>query len=245
VGRAPAVLRTPRAAAFAVLAVLLGLYYRFHASLPDTSTWGDVAFIGAVLMPAVLLLVYLLLPLQQARELQLLLLGLAFAVLAVLLHQANLDALSDFSKLAAMAFLAWWFLNYFEDLAWVVLVACIVPWVDAYSVWRGPTNDIVHNHRQVFTTLSFAFPVPGENSAANLGLPDLLFFSLFLGAAARFGLRVFPTWVALAASFGATIALAVGWDKAGLPALPLLSLGFLLVNADLIWERLRRPSSSS
>ncbi|HWH54102.1 MAG TPA: hypothetical protein VNT04_00850 [Gaiellaceae bacterium] len=244
-GRAPAVLRTPRAAAFAVLAVLLGLYYRFHASLPDTSTWGDVAFIGAVLMPAVLLLVYLLLPLQQARELQLLLLGLAFAVLAVLLHQANLDALSDFSKLAAMAFLAWWFLNYFEDLAWVVLVACIVPWVDAYSVWRGPTNDIVHNHRQVFTTLSFAFPVPGENSAANLGLPDLLFFSLFLGAAARFGLRVFPTWVALAASFGATIALAVGWDKAGLPALPLLSLGFLLVNADLIWERLRRPSSSS
>jgi hypothetical protein len=245
VGRAPAVLRTPRAAAFAVLAVLLGLYYRFHASLPDTSTWGDVAFIGVVLMPAVLLLVYLLLPLQQARELQLLLLGLAFAVLAVLLHQANLDALSDFSKLAAMAFLAWWFLNYFEDLAWVVLVACIVPWVDAYSVWRGPTNDIVHNHRQVFTTLSFAFPVPGENSAANLGLPDLLFFSLFLGAAARFGLRVFPTWVALAASFGATIALAVGWDKAGLPALPLLSLGFLLVNADLIWERLRRPSSSS
>jgi hypothetical protein len=245
VGRAPAVLRTPRAAAFAVLAVLLGLYYRFQASLPDTSTWGDVAFIGAVLMPAVLLLVYLLLPLQQARELQLLLLGLAFAVLAVLLHQANLDALSDFSKLAAMAFLAWWFLNYFEDLAWVVLVACIVPWVDAYSVWRGPTNDIVHNHRQVFTTLSFAFPVPGENSAANLGLPDLLFFSLFLGAAARFGLRVFPTWVALAASFGATIALAVGWDKAGLPALPLLSLGFLLVNADLIWERLRRPSSSS
>jgi hypothetical protein len=245
VGRAPAVLRTPRAAAFAVLAVLLGLYYRFHASLPDTSTWGDVAFIGAVLMPAVLLLVYLLLPLQQARELQLLLLGLAFAVLAVLLHQANLDALSDFSKLAAMAFLAWWFLNYFEDLAWVVLVACIVPWVDAYSVWRGPTNDIVHNHRQVFTTLSFAFPVPGENSAANLGLPDLLFFSLFLGAAARFGLRVFPTWVALASSFGATIALAVGWDKAGLPALPLLSLGFLLVNADLIWERLRRPSSSS
>ncbi len=242
-GRAPAVLRTPRAAAFAALAVLLGLYYRFHASLPDTSTWGDVAFIGAVLMPAVLFLVYLLLPLQQAREMQLLLLGLAFGVLAVLLHQASLDALSDFSKLGAMAFLAWWFLNFFEALSWVVLVACIVPWVDAYSVWRGPTNDIVHNHRQVFTTLSFAFPVPGENSAANLGLPDLLFFSLFLGAAARFGLRVFPTWVALAASFGATIALAVAWDKAGLPALPLLSLGFLLVNADLIWDRVRRPSS--
>jgi hypothetical protein len=245
VGRATALLGTRRTLAFAVLACALGLYYRFHASLPDTSTWGDVAFIGAVLMPAVLLLVYLLLPLNAARESQLLLLGLALAVLAVLLHQASLDALSDFAKLGAMAILAWWFLNFFEALSWVVLVACIVPWVDAYSVWRGPTNDIVHNHRQVFTTLSFAFPVPGENSAANLGLPDLLFFSLFLGTAARFGLRVFATWVTLTASFGATIALAVGWDKAGLPALPLLSFGFLLVNADLIWRRIAPKGRSS
>ena len=105
----------------------------------------------------------------------------------------------------------------------------------------GPTNHIVHNHRQVFSTLSFAFPVPGEASAANLGLPDLLFFSLFLAAAARFGLRVFATWVLLVASFGATIAIAVAWNKPGLPALPLLSVGFLLANADLLWTRLHKP----
>jgi hypothetical protein len=122
-----------------------------------------------------------------------------------------------------------------------VLVACIVPWVDAYSVWRGPTNHIVHHHREVFSTLSIAFPVPGENSSANLGLPDILFFGLFLAAAARFGLRVLPTWVLLVGSFGATIAIAVAWNKPGLPALPLLSAGFLLANADLLWRRLRRP----
>jgi hypothetical protein len=236
VGRASALL-SPRGVAFGVLAVALGLYYRFHASLPDTSTWGDVAFLSLVLIPAVLLLVYLVLPVRAAPELQLLLIAAAFALLALLLHQAGLDALSDFAKLGAMAFVAFWFLNFFEALSWVVLVACIVPWVDAYSVWRGPTNNIVHNHEQVFSTLSFAFPVPGENSAANLGLPDVLFFSLFLGAAARFGLRVFVTWVLLAVSFGATIAIAVAWDKPGLPALPLLSLGFLLANADLLWAR--------
>jgi hypothetical protein len=239
VGRASAVL-APRVAAFVALAVVLGLYYRFHASLPDTSTWGDVAFLSFVLMPAVLLLVYLVLPLRTAPELQLLLVAVAFALLAVVMHEAGADALADFAKLGAMTFTAFWFLNFFEALSWVVLVACIVPWVDAYSVWRGPTNNIVHNHEQVFSTLSFAFPVPGENSAANLGLPDLLFFSLFLAAAARFGLRVFPTWLLLAASFGGTIAIAVAWDQPGLPALPLLSIGFLVANADLLWTRLRR-----
>jgi hypothetical protein len=243
VGRVTALLTGPRLVALALLAVLLGLYYRFHASLPDTSTWGDVAFLGLVLIPSVLLIVYLLLPLRAAREVQLLLLGVALGVLAVLLHQADLDALSDFAKLGAMTFLSFWFLSFFEGLSWVVLVACIVPWVDAYSVWRGPTNEIVHKHEQVFTTLSFAFPVPGENSAANLGLPDLLFFGLFLAAASRFDLRVFPTWVALTASFGATIAVAVAWGKPGLPALPLLCLGFLLVNADLLWQRFRARSA--
>jgi hypothetical protein len=244
VGRASALL-APRALAFGVLAVALGLYYGFHTSLPNTSTWGDVAFLAFVLIPAVLALVYLVLPLSAARELELIAVAIAFAVLAVILHEADLNALSDFAKLGAMAFAAFWFLNFFEALSWVVLVACIVPWVDAYSVWRGPTNNIVHNHHQVFSTLSFAFPVPGENAAANLGLPDLLFFSLFLAAAARFGLRVFPTWVCLVASFGATIAIAVAWNKPGLPALPLLCLAFLLANADLLWTRLRRDRASA
>ena len=94
-------------------------------------------------------------------------------------------------------------------MSWVVLVACIIPWVDAYSVWRGPTKQIVANHAHVFDVLSFAFPVPGEHAAANLGVPDLLFFALFLGAAARFGLRVLSTFVALVAGLGLTIAATV------------------------------------
>jgi hypothetical protein len=242
VGRASPLLG-PRLAVLAALGVALGLYYPFHESLPDTSTWGDVAFLSLLLMPAVLALVYLVLPLRAAREVQLVAVAVAFGILAVLLRLAGLDTLADFAKLGAMAFLAFWFLNFFEALSWVVLVACIVPWVDAYSVWRGPTNHIVHSHGHVFSALSFAFPVPGEDNAANLGLPDLLFFSLFLAAAVRFRLRVFATWVALVASFGATIALAVLWEKPGLPALPLLSLGFLTANADLLRRAVgqRRP----
>jgi hypothetical protein len=82
--------------------------------------------------------------------------------------------------------------------------------------------------------------VPGEHTAANLGVPDLLFFALFLAAAARFGLRVVPTWIAQVAALGATVAVTVWLDLNGLPALPAVAVGFLLPNADLIWAALRR-----
>jgi hypothetical protein len=80
-------------------------------------------------------------------------------------------------------------------------------------------------------------------TSAGLGLPDVLFFSLFLGATARFGLRRKATWLALVGSLGLTTLLAVYADPfktSGLPALPGISLAFLAVNADLIWRRLRR-----
>ena len=53
------------------------------------------------------------------------------------------------------------------------------------------------------STTSASLSRPGENATAQLGLPDVLFFALFLGAADRFGLRVRPTWIAMHASFGA------------------------------------------
>ena len=67
----------------------------------------------------------------------------------------------------------------------------------------------------------------------------MLFFSLFLASAAQFGLRVGLSWVLMTASFGVTVALAVWLDLGGLPALPLLSLGFLLANGDLLWSQMR------
>jgi hypothetical protein len=76
-------------------------------------------------------------------------------------------------------------------------------------------------------------------SSAKLGLPDVIFFSLFLAAAAQFGLRVGWTWLAGVLSFGLTMTLAIGFGVRGLPALPLLSLGFVLANADLLWRELR------
>ena len=87
--------------------------------------------------------------------------------------------------------------------------------------------------------ISVAFRLPGESGSANLGPPDILFFALFLAAAQRFGLRVGWTWIATTAFLGVTLVLTSVLDLAGLPALPAISLGFLVPNADLLWQRWR------
>ena len=236
-GRASALLTTPRAAAIVALSVVLGVYYSFNESLPNLTVWWEVAILAFLVIPACFGLVYLALPLWRAPHL--LPAGLVVGVLAAVLEIVGFDVAANFAKLAAVTLLAFYFLTYFETAAWVMAVALIIPWVDAYSVWRGPTKHIIEQRRELFTTFSFAFPVPGEQSTAQLGLPDLMFFALFLAATARWGLRTRLTWLAMALSFGATMALTVYFDLNGLPALPLLALGFLLPNADLLWKKAR------
>lgn len=231
-----------RAAALLAVVAALAAYDTFHARLWSASDWWDVTFIAVVLIPLSFAIVWIILPLRTARGL--LPAAASLAVLTYALHVAGWHTPENIVKFFAVALVGFWFLGYFETAAWVVLVALIIPWVDAYSVWRGPTKVIVTHHTHVFTVLSYAFPIPGEHTAANLGLPDLLFFALFLAAAARFELRTGWTWLALTASFGATIALAVWLDLGGLPALPLLSLGFLLPNADLLWTRIRKERAA-
>ena len=220
------------------LALLTALvaYYASVDGLPALSLWADVVVTALVLMPATLALVLLALPLREWRGLAAV--GLALAVLALACAAADLDVAANLAKLGAMTLIAFWFLTVFERLSWVVLVAAVIPLVDAVSVWRGPTRHIVTERPEVFGALSYAFPVPDEGSF-QLGLPDLLFFALFLAATARWRLRVGWSWAVMTASFGATIALALWLDPlglGGLPALPALSLAFLAANADLLWR---------
>jgi hypothetical protein len=240
VGRASALL-TARTAAFIALSVVLGVYYAVNESLPNLTVWWEVAILTFLVIPAVFGLVYLALPVWRAPNL--LPVGLAVAVLAAGLEIVGYDVAANFAKLAAVSLLAFWFLSFFETPAWVMLVALIIPWVDAYSVWRGPTKHIITHQRELFTTFSFAFPVPGEQNTAQLGLPDLLFFALFLAATDRWGLRTRLTWATLTLSFGGTMALSVAFDLNGLPALPLLALGFLAPNADVLWKKVRAKNA--
>ncbi len=236
---APALLGlgVPRGLALVGLTAALAVYTAGAGHLWDAGLWPDVLFLALIIFPGTLALVWVLLPLAFHRGL--LLVALALGVLAVLLRIAELDVLFNLAKLFALILLGFWFLSYFETVAWAVLIAVIIPWVDAISVWRGPTEYVVEERPSLFEDVSIAFRVPGEDGTANLGPPDILFFSLFLAAAQRFGLRVGWTWLAMTALLGATLVLTATTDVAGLPALPAICVGFLLPNLDLLWRELR------
>ena len=151
-----------------------------------------------------------------------------------------MSALFNVAKLLALTAAGFWFLQLFEALSWVVLVAVVIPWVDAVSVWRGPTDYVVSEQPSLFDRVSFAFALPGENGSANIGPPDILFFALFLATADRFGLRVGWTWLGMVGLLGLTLVLTAATDGDGLPALPAISLGFLLPNVDLLWKAWRQ-----
>jgi hypothetical protein len=242
VRRAAALLERPRALAFTALTAAFAAYSAGAGRLWDAGLWPDILFVSLVVFPATFGLVWLGLPLRRRRGLFLAAVGLI--VLAVLLRLAGLDVLFNLAKLFALVVLGFWFLSYFETVLWAGLVALIIPWVDAISVWRGPTDYVVSEQPSVFENLSIAFRVPGEPASANLGPPDILFFALFLGAADRWHLRVAWTWISMTALLGATLILTATTDVDGLPALPGICLGFLLPNADRLWREFRtRPSA--
>lgn len=230
-----------RAPALVGLLLALGIYHATAEHLPSIGTWPTVAFFALVLIPATFLVVWLALPLREALTPYWLLgLGLGLAALTILLHLADLHSVANLTKLAAVVLVGWWFLIFFEHVGLVLLVALLIVPVDIFSVARGPTKHIIEERSEVFDALSIAFRVPGELYPAQLGLPDVLFFSLFLAATIRFALRPRLTWTLMALSFGATLALTVWLDVSGLPALPILSAGFVLANADLLWAQVRR-----
>jgi hypothetical protein len=228
-----------RVGALVALAGLVVAYYLAAERLPNIAQRWDVAFLALLLMPALFALVWLVRDAWVLGSRRLGFAVVALAAVTVALELADLELAANLTKFAAVAVLGWWFLGFFDSVTWVLLVALLIVPVDAFSVARGPTRHIVEEQPEVFTALSVAFPIPGEHASAQLGLPDVLFFALFLGAAERFGLRTGWTWIACALSFGITMAAAVWLGVAGLPALPLLSAAFVLVNADLLWRAYR------
>jgi hypothetical protein len=227
-----------RAAALLALAGALVAWYEVAPHLDTWSLWPSILVIALVLMPAAFALVWLALPLWRRPWPWLVAAATAFLALAAVFELLDADALASLAKLAGVTLAGWAFLAAFENVRWAVLVALLIPWVDILSVARGPTKEITTNHEEVFDLVSIAFVVPG--GTAQLGLPDVLFFAVFLGASARFFLRPGWTWVGMTAGLALTMILATWWDVSGLPALPGISLGFLLPNADLLWGELRR-----
>jgi hypothetical protein len=232
------------------LAGLLGLLVAYSAGathLPElASEHLDVVFYALVVLPAFAAAIWLALPLTGASTKTLVALAGAVGAIAIVLALLDVDSAANVAKLACYALAGFAFLSLFEELWWITLVAVLVPWVDVWSVAAGPTEYVVEERPGLFENVAIAFPSPGEAVVVNIGPPDILFFALFLAAAARFDLRVAATWVGMTACLAVTLALVWWWDDvAGLPALPAVCLGFLAPNCDLLWQDLRRLRSRS
>ena len=205
--------------------------------LPGIPDRWDVALVAVLVFPATFLVAWLLLPLAGSRGL--LAGALGTAALGVVLHLAGFESLFNVAKLVAFTLVGFWLVEMLEALTWIVVVAAVIPWVDVASVYRGPTKVVVEEKPGLFERIAVSFPVPGHDGAARLGPPDVIFFALFLAAARRYELRVAATWIGMTAALSATLVATYALDLNGLPALPAISLGFLLPNADLLWRSLR------
>jgi hypothetical protein len=247
VGGAASLLRSRRGIALAGLLALLVAYSAGAKHLPElASEHLDVVFYALVVLPAFAAAIWLALPLAGAGTKALAALAGATGALAIVLALLGVDSATNVAKLACYALAGFAFLSLFEELWWITLVAALVPWVDVWSVAAGPTEYVVEERPGLFENVAIAFPSPGEAVIVNIGPPDIVFFALFLAAAARFDLRVAATWIGMTACLAVTLALVWWWDDvAGLPALPAVCLGFLLPNGDLLWQDLRRLRSRS
>ena len=210
--------------------------------LPAPPVRADIMLSSALVLALVAVLVWGLLPLQLLGR-RLPLLALVALPLAVLFVWLGWVPLANLAKVVAAAALGIWIAGELERLSWVVIVAAVSAVVDIVSVAAGPTRAIIGQGPVVVGYFTVAITWMGYSFAeafTGLGISDVVFFALYLGAATRFGLRTGWTAVAMAGSFLGTIALAMWWTA--LPALPLLSAAFLAVNADLLVKKLRRPA---
>ena len=229
-----------RLAPAVVAGALIVLWGLLSSSLPALPVRADIMLSSALVLSLVAVLVWGLLPLHALGR-RLPLLTAAALPLAILFVWLGWVPLANVAKVVAAAALGIWIAEELEKLSWIVIVAVVSAAVDVVSVAAGPTKAILDQGPVVVGYFTVAVTWAGYTygeAYTGLGISDVIFLALYLGAARRFGLRVGWSAAAMVVSFLATIAAAMWWTA--LPALPLLSVAFLAVNGDLLWTNLRR-----
>jgi len=151
---------------------------------------------------------------------------------------------ANVAKAVAAAGLGYWLAGAITSPGVIVLVAGLSAIVDIVSVATGPTKVLLERAPDAVGYLTVAFAWPGREIGdvyTALGVADLIFFALYVGAARSLGLRSAATVVAVALSIA--VAVVAGMRVSAMPALPWMAAAFLAVNADLLFGRRRGRSS--
>ena len=129
-----------------------------------------------------------------------------------------------------------WLAMMLTSISQVLLISGLIIFVDFWSVFLGPTKKMVESGGPWIDYFTISLPVFGASAVSRLGVSDIIFFSLFVGCTLIWRLRRVATALGLSLSFVATMVVGVSLEI-GVPALPLLSIAFLLVNGDLLYRR--------
>ena len=234
----------PAAARAAGAVALLGAVNALAPHLPDPGGAGQVVFLALVSFPLAALVVAALAWAAPARPATLIAATAAAAGLAAGLIATGLAGTpATLAKLVGATAAGFALATLLRSPAELVATAVLIGAVDVYSVAAGPTHVIVRDHPGVLDAFTLAFHPAGTYGVAQIGASDFLFMALFAAAAMRLGLRRRAGLAAMTASFGVTVAVSYA-ANAALPALPLLSLAFLAVNADLLAALVRGSGGS-
>ncbi|MHB1381550.1 MAG: hypothetical protein ACYCXJ_04935 [Thermoleophilia bacterium] len=148
----------------------------------------------------------------------------------------GLMPLESAAKIVTAVCLGLWISLMLSSVLQVVLISVLIIVVDFYSVFFGPTKMMLESDSRAIDYLTISMPVFAVDAVSRLGASDIVFFSLFIAMTLVYGLRRELTAIAMALSLVATMVVGVTLDF-GVPALPLLSLSFLLANIDLLYRR--------
>jgi len=148
----------------------------------------------------------------------------------------GLTPLEGLAKVLFATSLGLWISLILTSVGQVLLISLLIILVDFYSVFLGPTKKMVESGGPWLDYLTISMPVFGASGASRIGAADIIFFSIFTGCVLTYRLRRTTTTLAMTLSFMSTMVIGVRLDI-GVPALPLLSIFFLLSNADLLYRR--------
>lgn len=213
----------------AVLAALLG------AGVIAADSEARVYLSFALGLLAACTFVSALTPLVRMRHWLLLTSGI-LALAAAAAIAAGLAPAESLFKLAFAACAGLWISMILPSISQVLAIAALIILVDIYSVFKGPTKMIVESGGPVIDYLTIGLPSFGAPATQRIGISDFIFFAIFTGCVLSFRLRRTATALAMSLSFIATMLISSRLEM-GMPALPLLSLAFLGVNADLLYRR--------
>jgi hypothetical protein len=154
----------------------------------------------------------------------------------VVLAAVDVEALATPAKLAAACGAGFALALLLDAGRQLVVIALAALVADVASVLAGPTKVLGEDAPGALSATALHLPAWGEGGTILVGLVDAVFLALFTAGAVRLGLRPLPSLVALVAALAVSAIAAAALDRA-LPAVPLMAIALIGVNADRILRR--------